>query len=403
MKSDAERPRILVLTSTFPRWPGDTEPPFVYQLCRRLRDDCNITVLAPHAPGAKRHEQLDGITVHRFRYAPAALEHLAYEGGIPAKLKQSAALWMLVPVFLFAQLWATLNLIRSIRPDVVHAHWLIPQGLIAVLAKSFGRHKPRILMTAHGADLFAFEGRLGRLLKRKALMGADHVSVVSKEMADKVRGLGVPENTITIAPMGTDLVDAFVPGNAMTRAPVLVFAGRLVEKKGVADLLKAMPRVLRHVPETRLLIVGDGPLHQQLVSIAKQLGILAAVDFLGRKAPAEMPAIYRRARLAVLPFRIASDGDQEGLGLVAVEAMGCGLPVIVGDVPAIHDVVTHSDTGWIVPSGAPDVLADAIVRLLANQGLASQIATAARLYVTQNFDWSVSAGRYNKILQRLSH
>jgi glycosyltransferase involved in cell wall biosynthesis len=201
--------------------------------------------------------------------------------------------------------------------------------------------------------------------------------------------------------MGTDLLDAFVPSNSMTQTPTLVFAGRLAEKKGVADLLTAMPQVLLRIPETRLLIAGDGPLRQQLVTIAKQLNIIASVDFLGRQTPADMPAIYRRARLAVLPFRIASDGDQEGLGLVAVEAMGCGLPVIVGDVPAIHDVVTHSDTGWIVPPGAPDVLADAIVHLLQNRDLASQIGNAARRHVIANFDWSVSAGRYNTILQRL--
>jgi glycosyltransferase involved in cell wall biosynthesis len=401
MTAGAAKPRILVLTSTFPRWPDDTEPAFVYQLCGRLRDKYDVTVLAPHAPGAKRYEQMDGIAVYRFRYAPSALEYLAYEGGIPAKLKQSAALWILVPVFLIAQLWATRCLIRSIRPDVVHAHWLIPQGLIAVLAKKLGRHKPRILVTAHGADLFAFEGWLGRLLKRKALKGADHVTVVSKEMASRVRAMEIPANAITIAPMGTDLLDAFVPSNSMTQTPTLVFAGRLAEKKGVADLLTAMPQVLLRIPETRLLIAGDGPLRQQLVTIAKQLNIIASVDFLGRQTPADMPAIYRRARLAVLPFRIASDGDQEGLGLVAVEAMGCGLPVIVGDVPAIHDVVTHSDTGWIVPPGAPDVLADAIVHLLQNRDLASQIGNAARRHVIANFDWSVSAGRYNTILQRL--
>lgn len=404
MSHDADKPRVLVLTSTYPRWPDDTDPPFVHQLCRRLSDRYDITVLAPHAPGSKRHEQLGGISVHRFRYAPEAMERLAYEGGIPAKLKRSPALWFLVPWLLNAQLLATVRLIRKIRPDVVHAHWLIPQGLIAVLAKSLtpGRYRPRLLMTAHGADLFAFQGRLGRLLKQETLSEADHLCVVSREMTNSAKELGVAADAISIAPMGTDLREAFVPGDPMGQAPILVFVGRLVEKKGVADLLNAMPQVLSAVPETRLLIVGDGPLREQLGSIARQRGIEAAVDFLGRKTPAEMPTIYRRARLAVLPFRIAEDGDQEGLGLVAVEAMGCGLPVIVGDVPAIHDVVTHLETGWIVPPGAPDTLADAIVRLLQDQGLASKIGNAARRHVVAKFDWSVSAGRYDEILQRLS-
>ena len=404
MSSETDKPRVLVLTSTFPRWPDDTDPPFVYQLCKRLIDRYEVTVLAPHAAGAKRQEQMGGISVHRFRYAPEKMERLAYDGGIPAKLKRSPALWFLVPWFLNAQLWATLRLVRQIRPDVVHAHWLIPQGLIAVLAKMLtpGHHRPRVLMTAHGADLFAYQGRLGRLLKQETLSEADHVCVVSREMVNAATELGVSADRISVAPMGTDLAEAFVPGNPVGRSPVLVFAGRLVEKKGLADLLEAMPSVLSKIPETRLLIVGDGPLRQQLASRADQLGIDTAVEFLGRKPPVEMPAIFRRARLAVLPFRIASDGDQEGLGLVAVEAMGCGLPVIVGDVPAIHDVVMHADTGWIVPPGTPDALADAIVHLLQDPDLASRIGEAARRHVLASFDWSVSAGRYDRILQDLS-
>ena len=105
----------------------------------------------------------------------------------------------------------------------------------------------------------------------------------------------------------------------------------------------------------------------------------------------------------MLPFRIADDGDQEGLGLVAVEAMGCGLPVIVGDVPAIRDVVNHTETGWIVPTGNPNQLAEAILHLLENPQIAANIANAARDYVVEHFDWSTSAQRYQDILLRLTN
>ncbi|MGB5741982.1 MAG: glycosyltransferase family 4 protein, partial [Sedimenticolaceae bacterium] len=106
--------------------------------------------------------------------------------------------------------------------------------------------------------------------------------------------------------------------------------------------------------------------------------------------------------LAVLPFRTADDGDVEGLGLVAIEAMGCGLPVIVGDVPAIHDVVTHGETGWIVPSDAPDALATAIIELLDNEALAARLRDNARRHALQSFDWSVVTQLYRDILLELS-
>ena len=94
MSTSAPRTSILVLTSTFPRWKGDVEPPFVHELARRLTDSFDVHVLAPHAPGSKCHEILDGVHVHRFRYGPAILERLAYQGGILANLKKiSGTLW----------------------------------------------------------------------------------------------------------------------------------------------------------------------------------------------------------------------------------------------------------------------------------------------------------------------
>ena len=125
-----DKPGLLVLTTTFPRWAGDHEPPFVYELSRRLGDDFDITGLAPHAPGAQKDEIMDGIRVRRFRYAPDRLEKLAYDGGIPTRLRLYPWLALLLPSFLLAQIGAALQLVRERNPAVIHAHWLLPGGLI---------------------------------------------------------------------------------------------------------------------------------------------------------------------------------------------------------------------------------------------------------------------------------
>lgn len=94
---------LLVLTSTYPRWDGDTEPPFVHLLCKELTSKYRVIVLAPHYPDARCHEVMDGVTVYRFRYFFPFAEHLAYDGGIIQNLKNNRFRVLLIPAFMFSQ------------------------------------------------------------------------------------------------------------------------------------------------------------------------------------------------------------------------------------------------------------------------------------------------------------
>ena len=116
----------------------------------------------------------------------------------------------------------------------------------------------------------------------------------------------------------------------------------------------------------------------------------------------ELPGILQSGEVVVLPFDIAEDGDAEGLGLTALEAMACGVPVIVGDVPAVHDVVEHEVTGLIVDPRDPEALAQQILRLLRSTELRSSLAEAGREHAQRHFDWTVCAQRYTDIFQRLN-
>ena len=156
MATSAEsRPRLLVLTSTYPRWRNETEPGFVHELSRRLTDQFDVRVVGPHAPGALRHENMDGVEIRRFRYAPVRLQTLVNDGGIVTNLKRQPWKWLLVPSFILGLFWSTWREIRRWRPDVVHAHWLIPQGLVMALLSALSSRTPPYVVTSHGADLFA--------------------------------------------------------------------------------------------------------------------------------------------------------------------------------------------------------------------------------------------------------
>jgi glycosyltransferase involved in cell wall biosynthesis len=392
------KPRLLVLTSTYPRWQGDHEPPFVHELARRLTDRFEVTVLAPHAPGALRRECLDGVEVERFRYAPERLERLAYDGGIPYKLQHRPWLGLLVPLFLLAQFIGTWSLLRRLRPSAVHAHWLLPQGLVALLVRRLSVNRAPVVVTAHGADLHGLRSAVSRRLKRLVLRSADAITVVSQAMADVALALQDIGDRLTVIPMGVDLLERFTPGPDRARGQTLVFAGRLVEKKGVTCLLEALHLLAPSHPDCRLLLAGSGPLERTLVRQAQRLGITDRVEFLGRYDNKTLPAILRRGDIAVFPFVRTAGGDQEGLGLVVIEAMGCGLPVIAGDVTAVHDIVRDRETGCLAPPRDPHALASVIDALLRDPRQAGQLAHAGRAYVMAHFEWRSVAARYATVL-----
>lgn len=394
--------RILVTTSTFPRWANDPNPPFVFELARRLAGRFEVHVLAPHAEGLALCERLDGLVVHRYRYAPSRWERLAYQGGILESLKQNRLYYVLVPSFVLSQMVAIRRLQRQFHFSAIHAHWLLPQGLAALLA--IGRHGPPVLVTSHGADLFGLRQPGMSALKRWVLTRSAAVTVVSAPMRAEVSRLA-PVVEADIIPMGTDLEGCFVPPPAgrAREAGMVLFVGRLVEKKGVDVLLRAFADAHRKTPDLRLAVVGEGPQRPGLERLVAELQLAGSVRFFGALPQSELPALYRRATLAIVPSVVAAGGDQEGLGLVVVEAMGCACPVIASDLPGIRDVAREAETARLVSPGDPTALAAAILALIRDPEQCHGLARSARHYVERRFDWSVIGQRYGRLLGKLIH
>ncbi|MFB1487653.1 MULTISPECIES: glycosyltransferase [unclassified Thiocapsa] len=260
----------MVLTSTFPLWRDDVEPPFVFELSRRLTDTFDITALTPRAPGTLQHETLDGLRVIRFPYFIRSQENLAsHGGGILNRLRANPLNYLLVQPFLIGQLWALIRLLRHDGWDLIHAHWLIPQGLVALLARRLARRPVPLVCTSRGGDLFALRGTPFRALKRAVLWASHRISVVSQAMRDEVLALGIAREKVEVIPMGVDLNEHFTPDPRMPHEQnQLLFVVRLVEKNGVGLLLRALPRILQAFPDTRLTIAGSGPMESKLRELA---------------------------------------------------------------------------------------------------------------------------------------
>jgi glycosyltransferase involved in cell wall biosynthesis len=392
------RPGLLVLASTYPRWRDDPEPGFVHELARRLAGAFEVTVVTPGAPGALPRETLDGVRVIRYRYAPAHWQTLVHHGGIVTNLKRSPWKLLLVPGFVLGQWLAARRALRRFRPAAIHAHWLVPQGWVA---RAVARGRVPYLLTSHGADLFALRGALFARLRRWATAGAAAVTVVSEAMRRQVAAES-PAAEVRVMAMGVDAERRFVPDAGVAREPdELLFVGRLVEKKGLRHLIEALPAILAARPGARLTVAGFGPEREALERLARERGVEARVHFLGAVAQERLPALYRRATLFVAPFVTAAGGDQEGLGLVAAEAMACGCPVLAGDVPGIRDLV-GAETGVIVPAADHAALAAAIVALLADPASRARLAERGRAHVLANYAWEAVAARYGRLLAEIA-
>lgn len=393
---DHKRNKVLVLTSTFPRWEGDNEPPFVFELCRRLGSKFDVWVLAPHTPGAKTRETMSGLTVVRYRYFFGRWETLAYHGGILSNLRGNRFRYLLVPLFLVCQLYALLRLLGRERFDIVHAHWLIPQGLVAVAARMFSRKFPVLICTAHGSDLHGLRGALFSALKRLVMRRSDAVTVVSHAMKECAVLLDVDPAKISVISMGVDMANVFIPDESTVRRDdELLFVGRLVASKGVDILVGAMPTILARCPGAALTIVGDGPEKARLEALVKTLGIAGRVNFIGAVANPALPALYRRAAIFVSPSK------EEGFGLTLVEALACGCAVIAADLPALRDIVIDGETGLMVIPGDSMAIAHAALSLLGDTALCQAFGRAGREFVLKRFDWEIVAARYARQLDEL--
>jgi glycosyltransferase involved in cell wall biosynthesis len=394
-----KKKRLLIVTSTFPRWKDDEDPPFIFELCNRLKTDYTIHVLAPHFPGSRRKANFSGIHVQRFRYFFKPLEKLAYHGGILAKLNKNPFLYILLPFFIVGELFALIKLLRQHRFHLIHAHWLIPQGLMAVLACYLTGSKIPLLLTSHGGDLFGLRGILMNRIKRWVILKSHALTVVSRNMIEAVERLSATHKKIYVIPMGVDLKTRFIPSETTRINDNLLFVGRLVEKKGLHYLIHALPLILKRHPKVTLRIVGDGPEKTNLKEMCENLGISAHVRFLGAVKNELLPALYQTSGVLVFPSIIADDGDREGFGLVLVEALGCECPVIVTDLPAMQDIIEDGKTGLVVPQKNIRKLAEKVTLLLDDQKLRESLGREGRRYVLRNFDWIIIVEKYRKLIE----
>src|SRR5258706_239269 len=346
--------RILHVVTAFPRTPDDVIVPWLVELLKRLRAaGHDVEVFTSSYRGAP-DQVFAGIPVHRFRYFLRRWESLTHEETALDRMKRSLLYRLMPACFVLAGMVAIWRLCRRARYDVIHVHWPLPLALFGWAAQ---RARPaRLVTTFYGVELRWVKGTLPFLkgFLAWAARRSDRVVAISNYTAGELRELvDVP---IEVIPYTTSLPDvAPVPVSAAQdgTGPGL-FVGRLVERKGVAHLIEAIARLGPAERAPRLEIVGEGPERPGLEALAQRLGVANRVVFRGKIPADELQASYARAAVCVLPSVLDARGDTEGLGVVLLEAMNHGTPVVASRVSGIPDIVGDGVSGLPVPPGGAD-------------------------------------------------
>ena len=392
---------LLFLTQTYPRFEGDTAGPFIRDLARGLvRGGDRVTVLAPHAPDVPAAWEDGGVEVATFRYAPEKHEVLGYGRSLEADEKVRGGAALAAPLYALAAQRALRQRLRGRRFDLVHAHWIVPNGVVA--AAAFG--KTPLAIGLHGSDVFLAEKPGVRSLARWALSRSRLLTGCSPELVDRVRALGFPAERSRVIPYGVD-VAAFSPApdrRAIWReklgvpdgAPLLLGVGRMATKKGFQVLMEILPRLLAGHPELRIVLAGGGDLLDGFKAAASPWP--DRVFFPGSVLRDTLPDLYRAADLFVLPAVHDSKGNVDGLPNVILEAMASGLPVVASGISGIPLAVEDGRTGLLVPEKDPEALLSALDRLLAQPGEARAMGERGRAKAEAELTWDAVAARYRE-------
>jgi glycosyltransferase involved in cell wall biosynthesis len=380
---------ILFLTHSFPRREGDAPGSFILRLAVALRsEDVKVHVVAPAGAGLPASEEIEGVQVDRFRYAPRRYEKLAYTGNMATDVASSWSAKFALVGFMGADFLQAVRARRNFEPQVVHAHWWFPSGVVGTWVGGLA-HVP-LVTTLHGTDVrLARSVGVAKPLFGHVLKHSAAVTTVSHWLKDETEAL-VPGVHPIVAPMPVS-TDLFVPGNS--RDPRrLLFVGRLTPQKGLEHLLHALSTMKT---QASLDIVGDGPSRASLEELAKELGVQTRVRWHGQVAQSELPRLYQSAAALVVP------SAEEGLGLVAVESLLCETPVVAFDSGGLRDIIQHDRTGLLVKPGDRAALASALDDLLSRDGRGSDLGRAGRLYALSAFAPESAARRYAEIYRQV--
>jgi len=393
--------KVLFIVTAYPRREGDVITPWMGETIDQLRKaGLNVEVLAPSYKGSTT-SVIGGVLVHRFRYAPEPMETLTHDMPALERIKRNPFFLALLPGYIAAGSAAAKRIAREGNFDVVHAFWPIPHGIFGVAARNASRSA--LVSTFFSAELM-WKGIVRRIfgpILRNVIDNSDVVTIISSYTGKRLHEFAPNAETVTI-PFGAAAVSRVKADANVIRGCddkfELLFVGRLVKRKGVDVLLRAA-KLLESDSRLKIRIVGGGPEGDSLKSLARTLRLSGSVTFDGVVDSERIAQLFAECDALVLPAIVTATGDTEGLGVVLIEAMGYGKPVIASSAGGIVDIVADGETGLLVPPGDAEALAQAIRRAMDNPEDLSAIAKRGSEFAEHRFGWDAIVSDLKAVYQ----
>ncbi len=380
--------RILYISSTYSRDEKDNQNPWMIDTIRHLKaKGYEIDVLAPSFKGLKTH-QVGGVQVYRFRYFFAPWEKLTHDQGAPNKIRGSLFYKSLLFPYVFFGMLAAMRVARQGNYDFIHCHWPFPQGILGWAGRlaAPSKHKPKLIMHFYGACLLlAAKFKPIAPILRFCLRRAHGTVSITNFTAGLATAIMPIEQSIIA--FGSPLIGDPLPP-AQNDIKVILTVGRVVERKGIIYLIRALPKILAE-QKAKVVIVGKGDpkVEADLHVEVKKLKLEDNVIFVGKISEAELIDWYRRCDVFCLPAIVDSQGETEGLGVVLLESLNYARPVVASNVGGIPDIVRHEKTGLLVPEKDPEALAKALLRVLKDSDYAEKLGQQGHDMVGKEFSW----------------
>jgi glycosyltransferase involved in cell wall biosynthesis len=387
-----ERHVVVMVTTSYPRFPGDGVGSFIEPIAKGVAArGHDVHLVAPWHPRIERAKSEDGVWFHFYRYAPTrSFNVFGYAEGLEADTALRWRAWAAAPAALAAGWFKAMRVAQKKRATVMHAHWVIPNGVIATLASRLP-----LVVSLHGSDVFVAERYpvIGRAAS-KVFARSGRITACSADLAERAVRLGADRGRVDVVPYGVD-TDRFRPSPAdrarvrrelgLGEAPVVFSAGRLVAKKGFDVLIEAAGRLGAGRPDLAVLIAGDGDLREDLARRAASTG--GVVRLLGNRSQDDVAAIMAAADAIAVPSIQDDAGNVDGLPNFALEALASATPVVATRAGGLPSAVIHETSGLLVDARDPGALAAALGRLLDDRGFAVALGAAGRADVTARFGW----------------
>jgi len=394
--------KIYSLTTTYPESINSTKPRFVHALNTELVNlGAEVTVICPHLHTPQTKIIMDSVHIQFFKYIPQRYE--MNTRSIPDTVKTFSGklkvLVMLINFFIY-----TMRTCTKTEDYILHGHWGFPGGYIAYLISKF--KKKKFIVTVHGSEIPLLEKfSFFKKMTVNSMNNSSKVITSNNYLKNKLVEMGVKSEKIVLIRPTPNFVEHKSDLQTLTnfrekftskKNKVILYVGRLTEVKGVEYLIRSIPLI--KTKNTHLLIVGEGVLHDELKKLTKSLQIEDKVTFFGAANRDELSLLYDISDVFVLPSIVTSEGATEGTGLVILEAMESGLPVIASSVGGIPETIQHEQNGLLANEKNPSLIAKSIDRILSDNSFKDKLVENSKITVNE-FSSTIIGKKYYEIFQ----